>query len=75
MKLTPWYPPEIRPVHVGEYEIQTGWVGRVSLRWFDGEFWSCEYLSDEPIFIRMGERQKVSSFQDVTWRGLAEEPK
>ena len=75
MKLTPWFPPEIRPVRVGEYEVRTGWVDAVALRWFDGELWSCVYLSDEPKEIRNTERQYASQYQDVMWRGLAKEPK
>jgi hypothetical protein len=75
MKLTPWYPPEIRPVRVGEYRTCSLWTGKVALRWFDGKLWSCAYLPDEPIVIRLGERQKISQYQDVMWRGLAKEPK
>jgi hypothetical protein len=75
MKRTPWYPPETRPVRVGEYENETAWVDTVVLRWFDGEMWSCAYFPDEPIVIQLGARQQVSMYQDVAWRGLAKEPK
>jgi len=70
MKMTPWYPPEIRPMRVGEYECHSN-----ERRWFDGNLWSCAYLPHEPSFIKQAERQQVSSYQEITWRGLAEEPK
>lgn len=75
MKMTPWFPPEIRPVHVGEYEVRSVWNYAVLLRWFDGEFWSCVYSPDEPKEMRIRERQYVSAYQEITWRGLAKEPK
>ena len=70
MKMTPWYPPAIRPVRVGEYQCDSS-----ARRWWDGESWSCMYLPDEPKEIRIRERQYVSAYQEITWRGLAEEPK
>lgn len=70
MKMTPWFPPEIRPVRVGEYQCDSS-----ARRWWDGESWSCMYFPDEPRAIKLAERQQVSCYQEIQWRGLAEEPK
>jgi hypothetical protein len=70
MKMTPWFPPEIRPVHVGDYR---SWP--FGFRHFNGKLWSIEYHSDESKFIKDQVRTVVSRYQEIQWRGLAEEPK
>lgn len=62
MEKTDWFPPEIKPVHVGMYEtsfFDAGWVYEVHV-WWNGRQWlDCEQgwaLID----------------QNVTWRGLRE---
>ncbi len=72
MKLTPWFPANVKPVRVGVYEIHSNtttpwyrhWDG---LNWCAGERtpWEAGYLE----FIPLG-----AAFAEP-WRGLAEEPK
>lgn len=66
-ELTPWFPPEVNPVHVGWYH--TGKtdkcpIGDESLEsednwWWNGKEW-CVYNGCAPIYI-----------QNRYWRGLA----
>jgi hypothetical protein len=69
MKLTPWFPPEIKPAYPGVYEIQNEfitwyrrWDGK---RWFDGD-----YLKEAAAVQKTPYLGKPSP-----WRGLAEPPK
>ena len=72
--LTPWFPPDIKPVREGVYEIHSpdfsgiwysfwdnknwGWVSR------DKEFAVKRYISDPDV-----------RHDAHTWRGLTEQPK
>lgn len=75
-KLTPWFPPSVRPVHAGIYE--TRWANpkrRTSYplyQHWDGLVWS-GWSSN----VDMAERNAglVSVRQEPQWRGLAEQPK
>lgn len=63
MELTDWFPPEIKPVHVGEYLSQIfdgGWTYDWMV-WWDGRHW------------RDAENGWALSDQNVTWRGLTEQ--
>ncbi len=77
MKMTPWFPPDVKPVHIGEYNASAISTSEV-MRWWDGKRWSLPYL---PTFRdeakRMLRSQHASRrFQKVIlWRGLAEKPK
>jgi len=71
MKLTPWFPPEVKPVHVGYYETGIDYRHPESekggksifLWWFDGKNW-----------VDASRAYKCSE-QNRYWRGLAEKPK
>lgn len=68
MKKTKWFPADVKPVHVGVYEIRHTALPRGFAMW-DGLRWShlmCERY-EEPHF-------EFSPFQDKEWRGLAEKP-
>lgn len=68
--LTPWFPADVKPVHVGVYEtvadapnkMYQHWKG---IRW--GSYDSRKEWCYAFTFVR-------SSHQHVKWRGLAEKP-
>jgi hypothetical protein len=70
MKLTPWFPANVKPVRAGVYEISSTtpwyryWDGA---NWCAGERtpWEAEKLELLPLVVAFAE----------PWRGLAEEPK
>lgn len=66
MKLTPWFPADVKPVHVGWYLIQrpTFLAGfcEESMKYWNGRTW-CQ------------KKKGVQLFAGVTrWKGLAEKP-
>ena len=75
-KLTPWYPPEIKPVRAGVYERDMGeyYTGRYSYfsiatgLWYGWAEWR-EFAIDN------AKKGYVSSLQDRPWRGLTERAK
>lgn len=70
-KLTPWFPPNIKPHHAGPYQtLRDGW----SSAWqnWNGEFWGLRSLSAESAVVQA---DRESSFQHLPWRGLAADPK
>ncbi len=65
-KLSRWYPPEIKPVWIGEYDTQTELHGfKVRSSW-DGFHWyfTGEFMGGGPLLN-----------QAVYWRGLASKPR
>lgn len=71
MKLTPWYPPSVKPMRPGVYQTTffpyCVWLKLYS-RW-SGTcwFWQCPNKRDAATTTKVGD-------QDKHWRGLAEEP-
>lgn len=70
-KLTPWFPGSVKPVRVGVYERDYDRGYPVYSRW-DGKHWLWTYDSSRQAAIEQG---KLSPFQNIPWRGLAEEHK
>lgn len=63
MKVTQWFKPEEKPVHVGEYQgTVLGKYERPPMYFWDGQQW------------RYRDTSGACFFQDVEWRGLAEKP-
>ena len=58
-KFTPWFPPEVKPVHVGDYETKTPDSFGIVPRPWNGQWWGCAY----------GVAGK-SATQNWQWRGL-----
>jgi hypothetical protein len=58
LKLTPWYPPHIKPVRIGWYEAAPSPRSNSFLWYWNGRYWG---HSD-------GYR---CSFQERAWRGVA----
>jgi hypothetical protein len=59
-QMTEWYPPEIKPVRVGEYEIWSNYSMRL---WWNGDSWGT------------GNYELLPWLQNCHWRGLAADPK
>lgn len=62
-KLTDWFPPEVKPVHVGFYEsIAFRHYDELFILYWDGTEWLLKDLTESCLV------------QDREWRGLAEKP-
>ena len=68
MKLTPWYPPHIKPVRVGVYET----LRKGCFQYWNGEWWGYWSSTKKDAFGLNGGK---SVFQHPRWRGLAHPPK
>lgn len=69
MKLTPWFPADVKPVRPGVYEMRCD-PPRWYRRW-DGRHW---YIGDTNVSVAAKETL-ASWCAFEMWRGLAEEPK
>jgi hypothetical protein len=70
MKLTPWIDGSIKPARAGvyrrDYQCETPCYCR-----FDGQVWYCGCY----IIEAASEVLSISAYQNLPWRGLAEQPK
>lgn len=77
-KLTPWFPPEVKPVHVGEYNASIS-MDPGMRRWWDGQEWSlaypASYSEKEKKIWRNTVARYSTSHKRIYWRGLKEKPK
>lgn len=65
-KLTPWFPGEVAPAHVGFYERDYGFGDEETGDYWDGDrWWVVPVLAHE---------KRLPSSVDLPWRGLAEKP-
>ncbi len=65
MKMTDWFPPEIKPVYGGIYEIQTAAKSLPHYAVWDGFFWSMQY-SVTILSVTSG---NPFAPQNLVWRG------
>lgn len=73
-KMTPWFPPYIKPVHVGEYNASI-FGDPVIRRYWNGEYWSAGYNNSDPAAFKRGARKRrVPDSEFIEWRGLAKKP-
>ena len=72
-KLTAWYPPDVKPVRVGEYSASMSKDPPLK-RWWDGRLWSKYYFNYESVEEIEHCRSQFSPFQFYPWRGLASDP-
>jgi hypothetical protein len=75
MKLTPWFPQSIEPVHVGVYE--TKWAGTEG-GWFnkwDGLKWCRGHCNHIDAHHQAGMGRASFGDYKIQWRGLARKPK
>lgn len=70
-EMTAWFPPEIKPVHIGEYNascLRNPFIRR----WWNGSYWSVDYRSDHPEELKMKCRTERTLTTGIEWRGLKE---
>ena len=74
-KLTPWFPPETKPVRIGTYNASEGRNPGI-LRYWNGLHWSKWYGPYDPEDTKNRARhQKENPLLRIYWRGLPAEPK
>lgn len=66
-KLTPWFHPDVRPVHRGIYERQ--YPRFVAYAYWDGTKWGA--LSFTPLWAKGRHRKHEYSWHRAPWRGLS----
>jgi len=66
-KLTGWFPPEVKPVHRGVYEV----FDEGSYAYWSGKLWGWTVLS---VASAAACRTPRGASQHKTWRGLAQQP-
>jgi hypothetical protein len=73
-KLTPWFPADVKPVHVGLYETDCYNTCQKSYQFWNGEYWGLQCFEEDikPFFPERAKNK--SRYQYVCWRGLAEKP-
>ncbi len=75
-QLTDWFPPEVKPVHPGVYEVESfgGTCSKWYRLWHNGLWWEGD---DKPkaaaeATVFLGTPESISSVRK--WRGLAVKP-
>lgn len=71
MNLTPWFPSEIKPVHVGAYLSYEYSDGSDFYRYWDGEHWGA---ASRTIENALPFSQSSFACQSNRWCGLARKP-
>ncbi len=66
MRLTPWFPGDVKPVHVGVYERRMKFTTDVYYSRWDGEKWGSlrRTVTEANTVLR------VSDYQNMPWRGV-----
>lgn len=67
-KVTPWFPPSIKPVHIGAYKTNNG---RLGFSYWNGLAWGVQ--SSSPLTAHIYKTTRGAT-QDKQWRGLAVKP-
>jgi hypothetical protein len=68
MKVTPWFPPYVKPVRDGVYECENYWGELLYARWFEKhQVWS-RYRRTPNDAKRS--RRSGNAIQEKTWRGV-----
>lgn len=65
MKLTPWFPPEVPPVHPGVYEVEPRWTSEPLYRRWDGQTWRLGGSTPGSA-----NRPGRATLNDRRWRGI-----
>lgn len=72
MKVSDWFPPEVKPTIPGVYEIQNL---RYPFYWWTGKEWLGACSTPEEWDEEPGEGCRETEFVEAfCWRGLAEKP-
>lgn len=69
-ELTPWFPPEVKPVRVGWYETHM-LKSIVGHSFWAGNKWSNTYFGESWNEINLRSISFDGAIQKKTWRGLA----
>lgn len=73
-KLTPWFPPEVKPVRVGLYRVKIGaYDNIIEWCWWAGDGWCWAYPCKRDALAKEWKTTEGAS-QCKAWRGLAERP-
>ncbi len=67
MKLTQWFPGDVKPVHVGVYERRLKFRAGVYYSQWDGEKWLRLHWTVEGAAALAG---ALSVYQSLPWRGV-----
>jgi hypothetical protein len=70
LKLTPWFPPDVKPAHVGVYQCR-GLPTTQKFQHWNGYFWG-GWAADKKAAERNG--YVPSMREQPEWRGLAVKP-
>lgn len=71
MKLTPWFPAEVKPIHVGAYLSREYSDGADFFRYWDGARWGAAARTIPEAILQASESYACQGNQ---WRGLARKP-
>jgi hypothetical protein len=75
-KMTPWFPPHIKPVYEGVYEVDNGYRLPRTLptyaRW-DGLEWSNASYRTHLFYHPELHYTSYGAYQNKTWRGFTKE--
>lgn len=75
-KLTPWFPPEVRPVHVGVYRV-IGWSESEPTKGALYSYWNGKRFGYRTLPAQEAFRMRDTGTDlepQATWCGLAEKP-
>jgi hypothetical protein len=72
-KLTDWFPADVKPVHVGVYEVlyENGCFGS-RYRYWNGVRFCYQCMNSQKAFQKRNNHTGLDAF--VSWRGIAEKP-
>ena len=70
--MTDWFPPDVKPVHVGVYEIKLSEYNFEVYSYWDGSRWCFACINVDDAFSLKHRETKL--FQKRYWRGLAKKP-
>lgn len=68
VKLTDWYPPHVKPVRDGVYEVSSPDSGPRRFRMFSRGHWYCGWSTPDLALVAYSGRVKIAP---ETWRGIA----
>lgn len=71
-KLTPWFPPSVKPARVGVYSVVSAALPAKGYSFWNGERWSAQ-VDKASAAAKLKCIRAI--YQDKLWRGLAKPPK
>lgn len=69
--LTPWFPAEVKPVHVGVYPVKFSLCGEGFSHW-NGKKWG--FAMNTPAQAKKSPGNRAYAEQRKEWRGLRSKP-